>query len=122
MDAKKYLEIYLGGNMFVKTLTPNAITEFAEDYHKMKVREQPAETKDLKFDTNNIKEVNSGNTLSSKEKRTDTIIDDKKLALEIAEEHLKTFACVGGVIRKGIDKHDLQDVIDKIISALNYKS
>ncbi len=32
--ADEYLKVYLGGNMFVETLTPLAICEFAESYAK----------------------------------------------------------------------------------------
>ena len=39
MKAREFLRIYLGGNMFVETLTPKAIVEFAEDYHNKCVKE-----------------------------------------------------------------------------------
>jgi len=42
MTAEEFLEIYLGGNMNVSTLTPLAISEFAEAYAKLKAREYTA--------------------------------------------------------------------------------
>jgi hypothetical protein len=40
MTAEKYLEIWLGGNMNVGTLTPHAITEFAKDFAQQNLREE----------------------------------------------------------------------------------
>lgn len=40
MDAKEYFQIHYGGNHNVSTLTSLAIIEFAEAYHKVKLREQ----------------------------------------------------------------------------------
>ena len=40
MNVDKYFEIYTGGNDFIKTWTPTALKDFAEDYYKMKNREK----------------------------------------------------------------------------------
>lgn len=37
MTAEKYLREYLGDNMYVETLTPLAIAEFAEYYYKKRL-------------------------------------------------------------------------------------
>ena len=50
--------------------------------------------------------------------KTNTIIEDKMEALRIAKSHMRTFACVGGVICHGIDENDLQDVIDEMVNAI----
>lgn len=50
--------------------------------------------------------------------KTETIIEDKMKALKIAQSHLRTYACVGGVICQGIDQHDLQSVINEIVDEL----
>ena len=39
MEAEKYLEIWLGSNMNTETLKWKAIVEFAEDYHKSRLKE-----------------------------------------------------------------------------------
>jgi len=39
MNIDDYFEVYTGGNNYIKTWTPKALKEFAEDYHKQKLRE-----------------------------------------------------------------------------------
>uniref|UniRef100_A0A6M3K2C1 Uncharacterized protein n=1 Tax=viral metagenome TaxID=1070528 RepID=A0A6M3K2C1_9ZZZZ len=39
LTAEKYLEIWLGSNMNTETLKWKAIVEFAEDYHKSRLKE-----------------------------------------------------------------------------------
>ena len=39
MNVDDYFEVYTGGNDYIKTWTPKALKEFAEDYHKQKLRD-----------------------------------------------------------------------------------
>jgi len=39
MKAEEYLKLWVGGNMNIGTFTPKAIAEFANDYHKSKLKE-----------------------------------------------------------------------------------
>ena len=39
MDIDEYFDIYTGGNGFVETLKPIALKDFAEAYHKIKLKE-----------------------------------------------------------------------------------
>lgn len=45
MNVEEYFEIYTGDNDYIKTWTPKALKDFAEDYHKMKMREMQKENK-----------------------------------------------------------------------------
>ena len=45
--AKEFLEIYLGGNMFVKTLTPSAISDFGDAFARIKVNKTLEDVEDV---------------------------------------------------------------------------